>query len=141
MDIAGSKEAILKYEQPWNTPQRNTQVITLGQSTGLNIELKPGQTVVIELVATRGVSKMYYDYSALLNGVAALNYNPTHNSRDFYGVNVPQLISRNKIPNNHHAFQEIEIISFAKARINVKDQLSDEVIIVLNTEELTFGES
>ncbi|MFJ3264882.1 hypothetical protein ACIP8G_00190 [Serratia liquefaciens] len=122
LGTGGSSETSLSYEQSWGIGGEQSQTITVGSSSGVEVELEPGQAVVAELMATRGVMRLEFNYIASLNGVAALNYNPPHRGRHFYGINVPYLMQRNNISNAIRTLEIIEVGYFTESRIIIKDK-------------------
>lgn len=124
----GGGESSISYEQSWGIGGEKSRTVTVGTSAGVEVELQPGQSVIAELVATRGTKKLRFDYIGTLQGVAALNYNPPYKNKHFYGVNVPQLMARNNISNAVRSSEIIEVGFFAESKIVLKDKRTGEVL-------------
>lgn len=122
LGTGGSSETSLSYEQSWGISGERSQSITVGTSSGVEVELQPGQAVVAELIATRGLMRLQFDYIASLEGVAAFNYNPVHNGRHFYGANVPVLMNRNGISNSIRSSEIMDVGFFTESRIVIRDK-------------------
>lgn len=79
----------LSFESGWGEGGSEAQTIVVGLSSGVQVELEPGEYVFSTIRASRGTMKVKVAYRATLSGYVACNYNPTFEDHHFwaYGVN------------------------------------------------------
>lgn len=132
----GGGETSMNYEQSWGIGGERSKTTTVGSSAGVEVELQPGQAVIVELIATRGILKIEFEYIASLKGIAALNYNPPYKGAHFHGVSVPLLMKANDISNAIKSREVVEIDFFSESKITVKDKYNDKLIKEVDTSNL-----
>lgn len=87
----------------------------------MSIELAPGQAVIAELTASRGVMKVRIEYNAYLVGQTAVNYNPTFKDHHFWGLGIGGVMAAANNPNSVKSTEEIEIGYYSNSRIVLRD--------------------
>ena len=120
-------ETSLTYSKSWGAGGQESKSVTLGSQSGISIELKPGESVIAELSASRGVMKVRIGYKAYLTGVTAVNYNPTYKGHHFWALNIGAVMSSAGVSNSLAYTEDIEIDYFSSAKIVVKDKASGSV--------------
>ena len=69
-------ETSLAYSRSWGEGGQKSKSLTVGSTSGVSVDLDPGEAVVAELSASRGVMKVRIQYKAYLIGNTAVNYDP-----------------------------------------------------------------
>jgi hypothetical protein len=114
-------ETSLNYEHSWGKGGSESKSVTIGTSSGVSVSLDPGESILAELSASRGVMKVRLVYNAYLTGVSAVNYNPTYKGHHFYALDIRNLLSAGGIANSVQITEDIEIGFFGNSAINIKD--------------------
>ena len=114
-------ETSLNYEHSWGQGGSESKSITIGTSSGVNVTLDPGESVLAELSASRGVMKVRIVYNAYLTGSCAVNYNPKYKGHHFFRLGIGSLLSAGHISNSFQVTEDIEIGFFGNSEINIKD--------------------
>ncbi len=117
----GGGETSLSYSESWGEGGSESKTITVGSSSGVDVTLKPGQSVIAELTASRGVMKVRVHYNARLTGGTAINYNPTYKDHHFWCLDTPSVMSSGDISNAIVSTEDIEIGYFSNGKIIIKD--------------------
>ena len=112
----------ISYSQSWGIGGEHSLSVTVGSSSGVSLDLDPGQAVVAELSASRGVMKVQIEYSAYLMGSTAINYNPTFNNHHFWGLDIGSVMAGGGISNAVAGTEEIEIGYYSNSKIELKDR-------------------
>ena len=115
-------ETSLSYEQSWGIGGQESKTVTIGSTSGVSVELDPGETVIAELSASQGVMKVRIHYNAYLIGRTALNYNPKYKGHHFWGLGIRGVMSKAGISNSVKSTEDIEISYYANSRIALKDK-------------------
>lgn len=114
-------ETSLSYEHSWGQGGSESKSVTIGTSSGVSVSLDPGESIVAELSASRGVMKVRLVYNAYLTGVSAVNYNPTFKGHHFFALDIGGLLNAGGIANSVQITEDIEIGFFGNSAINIKD--------------------
>ncbi len=114
-------ETSLNYEHSWGQGGSETKSVTIGTSSGVSVTLEPGESILAELSASRGVMKVRLVYNAYLTGVCAVNYNPTFKGHHFFALDIGRLLSAGGISNSVQVTEDIEIGFFGNSEINIKN--------------------
>lgn len=117
----GKGETSLSYSQSWGVGGQESKSITVGSTSGVSVVLQPGEAVVAELSASRGVMKVRIRYNAYLIGNTAVNYNPTYKDHHFWSLGIGGVLSAAHIPNSVQSTEEIEIGYYSNSKIELKD--------------------
>lgn len=124
LGVGAGGETSMSYSQEWGESKTETLTVTVGTSSGVTMELAPGQSVEAILSASRGVMKIRIVYKAYLKGETAINYNPpypAHNGHHFYAIDIGAVMGEGGIPNLKTFTQDIEIGFYSKSKIEIKD--------------------
>lgn len=117
-------ETSLSYSQSWGIGGQESKSITVGSSSGVSVELGPGESVVAELSASRGVMRVRIRYNAYLMGSTAVNYNPTYKNHHFWALAVDKVMSAGNISNSIKSTEDIEIGYYSNSKVELKDKAS-----------------
>ena len=93
-----------------------------GSASGLNVQSDPGQCVVAELSASRGVLKARVHYSVHLTGSVALNYDPPLLGHHFYARSVSSFQGRPAKKDLDHGTEDIELGDYSNATVIIRQQ-------------------
>lgn len=117
-------ETSLSYSQSWGIGGQESKSVTVGSSSGVSVELSPGESVVAELSASRGVMRVRIRYNAYLMGSTAVNYNPAYKNHHFWALAVDKVMSAGNIPNSIKSTEDIEIGYYSNSKVELKDKAS-----------------
>ncbi|PCJ04527.1 MAG: follicular epithelium yolk protein subunit [Rhodobacteraceae bacterium] len=115
-------ETSISYSQSWGIGGTETKSITVGSSSGVSVELDPGEAIVAELSASRGVMKVRIKYKAYLIGSSAVNYNPTFKDHHFWSLGIAGVMASAGISNSVVSTEDIEIGYYSSSKIEIKDK-------------------
>lgn len=114
-------ETSMSYSQSWGVGGGESKSVTVGSTSGVSVELDPGEAVVAELSASRGVMKVRIRYNAYLIGNTAINYNPTYKGHHFWSLGISGVMSSGGIFNSVKSTEDIEIGYYSNSKIELKD--------------------
>lgn len=117
-------ETSLSYSQSWGVGGQESKSITVGSTSGVSVALEPGESVLAELSASRGVMKVRIRYNAYLIGSTAINYNPTYKGHHFYGLGIGGVMAKGGIANAVVSTEDIEIGYYSNSKIELKDKVT-----------------
>ena len=66
LGIGAGGETSFGFEQEWGRSQTVTKESTVGMETGVSVELKPGESAIVELSASSGTMRVRITYEARL---------------------------------------------------------------------------
>ena len=114
-------ETSLSYSQSWGIGGTESKTVTVGSNSGMQVTLKPGQKVVAELTASRGVMKVRVRYNARLAGCTVVYYFPNYKGSSYYSFSTPVVMSNGGVNNSIVSTEDIEIGYFSNGKITVVD--------------------
>lgn len=115
-------ETSISYSQSWGIGGQESKSITVGSTSGVSVELDPGEAVLAELSASRGVMKVRIRYNAYLIGSTAINYNPTYKGHHFFSLGISGVMSKGGISNSVMSTEDIEIGYYSNSKIELRDK-------------------
>ncbi|WP_405205904.1 hypothetical protein [Aquimarina sp. LLG6339-5] len=133
-------ETSLSYSQSWGIGGQESKSITVGSTSGVSVELDPGESVVAELSASRGVMKVRIRYNAYLIGNTAVNYNPTYKKHHFWSLGIGGVMSKAGVSNSVQSTEDIEIGYYSNSKIELKNKVSGKVKASHALADATTGE-
>lgn len=129
-------ETSISYTQSWGVGGEHSKSITVGSESGIQVTLKPGEGVVAELTASRGVMKVRVTYRAYLSGQTAINYNPKYKDHHFWGLRIDSVMSSKNISNSIISTEDIEIGYYSNSRIELRDLEKRALLAAYNLEDI-----
>jgi len=117
----------LSYSQSWGVGGSHSKSISVGSSSGVKVQLEPGESVIADLSASRGVMKVRLHYNATLIGRTAINYNPTYKGHHFWGLDIGAVMAKGGISNSMKSTEDIEIGYYSNASVELRDPVSNKV--------------
>jgi hypothetical protein len=91
----GGGETSFTYTHGWGQEKTESVTVSVGSEAGVEVELDPGEKVVAELSASKGVMKVQILYTAHLIGSVAVNYTPPYKDHHFDHVDINDIIKAN----------------------------------------------
>ncbi|QDH81324.1 follicular epithelium yolk protein subunit [Echinicola soli] len=128
LGAGGGGETSLSYSQSWGIGGQESKSITVGSTAGVSVELDPGQSILAELSASRGVMKVRIRYNAYLIGNTAINYNPTYKGHHFWSLGIGGVMSSGGIQNSVQSTEDIEIGYYSNSKIELKDKTNGKLV-------------
>jgi hypothetical protein len=119
--LGAGGETSMSYTQSWGIGGEHSKSVTVGSEAGIEVNLKPGEGVIAELTASRGVMKVRVTYRAYLIGVTAINYNPKYKDHHFWALNINSVMQSKSISNSIISTEDIEIGYYSNSRIELRD--------------------
>ncbi|MGE8064507.1 hypothetical protein [Pseudomonas sp. NPDC089569] len=117
-------ESTISYQQSWGIGGEQSRRVSVGSNADVKVQLEPGERVTATLSASRGVMKVRVRYVACLEGIIALNYDPTHRDHHFWGLDIGAVMAVGGVSNAVTSTEDIEIGYYANSRIELKDKAS-----------------
>ncbi|WP_200977821.1 follicular epithelium yolk protein subunit [Echinicola sp. 20G] len=121
-------ETSLSYSQSWGIGGQESKSITVGSTSGVSVTLDPGESVLAELSASRGVMKVRIRYNAYLIGNTAINYNPTYKGHHFWSLGIGGVMSSGGVKNSVQSTEDIDIGYYSNSKIELKDKTSGKLV-------------
>lgn len=115
----------ISYEQSWGVAEEQSKEIQVGSSGGVSVELQPGETILAELCASRGVMRVRITYNAYLSGFTAVNYGSPYKDHHFWGLDFGNVMSAGSISNSVQSTQDITIGYYSSSKIELKDKVTN----------------
>ncbi|MHB8266477.1 MAG: hypothetical protein ACYDC7_11240 [Acidithiobacillus ferrivorans] len=128
-------ETSFSYEQSWGIGGQQSQSFTVGSSSGVTVNLDPGEAVLVQLTASQGVMRVRIDYLAYLIGGNAVNYDPIYgppgnpdDKHHFWCLPINDVMSAGKIENSMWSTEDIEVGYYSNAKIVLLDKKTKALI-------------
>lgn len=121
LGMGAGSETSISYSQSWGVGGEKSESITVGSTAGIDVELDPGESVISELSASRGVMKVRIRYKAYLIGYTAVNYCPRYKDHHFWALRIESVMSKSGISNSVNSTEDIEIGYYSNSKIELKN--------------------
>jgi hypothetical protein len=121
LGAGGGGETSMSYSHSWGQGGSESKSITVGSSSGVSVELEPGESIEAVLSASRGVMKVRIVYMAHLTGSTAVNYNPTYKDHHFWSLPITGVMSAASLSTNREFTEDIEICYYSDAKIELRN--------------------
>lgn len=121
LGAGGGGETSMSYSHSWGQGGSESKSITVGSSSGVSVELNPGESVEAVLTASRGVMKVRIVYTAYLVGDTAVNYNPTYKDHHFWALPITNVMGAASLSTTREFTEDIEIGYYSNAKIELRD--------------------
>lgn len=119
LGAGGGGETSISYSHTWGESKTETKSVTVGSTQGVSVELDPGESVQVQLTASRGVMKVRVVYLASLTGSTAVNYNPTFKGHHFFSLSLPGVMQTSGLAATKQIVEDIEIGYFSNAKVEM----------------------
>ncbi len=107
--------------ETWGKGGSSSQTTTVGSSSGLTVNLNPGEEVTAQLIATRGSMKVRVNYIVYLTGNTAINYAKPYQGHHFWAFPIETVLNASNIPNYKIVTEDIQIGYYSDASVIVQD--------------------
>lgn len=131
----GGGETSLSYTQSWGEGGQNQKTVTVGSSSGISVELDPGEGVIARLSADRGVMKVRICYRARLSGNTAINYNPTYKDHHFWSLGINGVMSAAEKVTYYDTVEDISVGYYSRSTVELVNARSGVVMGVTSADE------
>lgn len=118
----GKGETSLSYSQSWGIGGSHSKTITVGSTSGVTIELGPGESIIAALSASRGELSVRLRYKAYLIGSTAVNYNPTYKGHHFWSLPLSSVMASGGITNSSKSVEDIKIGYYSNSKVELTDK-------------------
>lgn len=119
--IGGSGSNAIEFTKEWGTGGSNTAGVTLTSGSNITIKLKPGESVVADLIAYKNVIDIDISYKAYLDGYSAIySYNKYH-GHNSYRVSIKDALIMANLNNNKIITEKIKINYYSGSRVELSD--------------------
>lgn len=121
----------------WGESKTNTTNVTMGTDHGMTVDIKPHQTLVANLMASKSDITITVRYLATISGDTAVNYNPTYKgpgqdkAHHFYGLSITNVMNAAKLPTTKEIIETFKVCTYSDAHIKVKDGKTGAVLHTL----------
>ncbi|KAL0859810.1 hypothetical protein ABMA27_010154 [Loxostege sticticalis] len=119
IDFEGSH---FKYENKWRNSSLKTKQVRFGKSINGKVTIKPGQTLVKKLTATKTIFVVKVDYQARLVGNVIGDYESLYGKYHFWAPTIGNIMRAAKIPNGITTSEKIEIRCYTDPQLQIYDK-------------------
>lgn len=107
------------YSASWG--QETTKSQSVSSSNGVNVELDPGQSVVVSLTASRFTIDIEVEYIATLDGFVACNYPKRYQGHHFWGHNINDVLNAAHKEKRKSSTEIITIGFYTEGKVVISD--------------------
>lgn len=125
-EVGGSTS--VSWASTYGKEVRDSKTSSVGSSSSVSVKLAPGQGVLAELTATRGVMRVRVQYAASLDGSVACNYAATHKGHHFWRYDVNAVLAAGRLPRRVESTEEIRIGFYSNARVVVRNMTNTRLL-------------
>lgn len=118
-DLGG--ETSFSYTRTWGEGGSESRTTTVGSASGVSVELEPGEAVEARLIAMRGVMQVRIFYQAHLEGMTAVNYNPTYKGHHFWALPIGSVMNAAGLQRDRQIIEDIEVGFYTDDRVEIID--------------------
>ncbi|XP_028178266.1 uncharacterized protein LOC114365796 [Ostrinia furnacalis] len=111
-----------KYQNKWRDSSLKSKFVKFGKSVNGNLFLKPGQTFVKKLTATKTIFVLKIDYRARMIGNIIGDYENLYGKYHFWSPTIENIMRAGKIPNEIMTSEKIEIRCFTDPKLEIFDK-------------------
>jgi hypothetical protein len=114
-------ETSITFSAEFQQGGSKSQTVTVGQSSGVMVDLDPGESVKAILSAHHGSLGVRVAYEAYLSGLSAVNYNPTYKDHHFWALAIDGVRQAVKLPGTFRIVDDIRVGYFSDGEIVLED--------------------
>ncbi|CAH2098653.1 unnamed protein product [Euphydryas editha] len=112
------------YTSTVGKSQEKSESVTIGMTTGMEVELKPGQSASAVLSANRYNLEVEVVYVITLTGQVAVNFRRPYNEHHFYGPSIASILKNGGLDNEVTIVENIQLGLYTDASLKVYDKLT-----------------
>jgi hypothetical protein len=114
-------ETSITFNAEFQKGGSKSRTVSVGQTSGVTVNLDPGQSVKAVLSASRGSMTVRVVFEAYLSGINAVNYNPTFRDHHFWALGINGVRQAVSLPDTFRIFNDIEVGYFSDGDITLED--------------------
>lgn len=114
--IAGGKTSF-SFTTEFGESETTSHQATVGAASGVTVVLRPKQSVIAKLSASRGTLKARVTYEARLGGLVACNYNPTFKGHHFWALGIQNVMTT---PSVKMITQDIDVGYYSTGNVTLE---------------------
>ncbi|XP_045457269.1 spherulin-2A-like [Melitaea cinxia] len=112
------------YTSTVGKSQEKSESVTVGTTTGMEVELKPGQSVSAVLSANRYNLEVEVVYAVTLRGQVAVNFRKPYKGHHFYGPSIGSILKSGGLDTEVTVVENIQLGLFTDASLRVYDKVT-----------------
>lgn len=112
----------ISYTSAWGQSEEKSESVTIGATSAVETELKPGQSVTAELSVTSGYVEIEVIYKMYLRGNLAINMKQKLDGHHFWGPQVQDVMKSANIDNEKIVVETIKFGFYIDAKLKVSDK-------------------
>lgn len=120
--IKGTATSTRSFTQSWGVGGTETDSITLGSTSGVKVELDPGESIIASLSASRGTMNVRVQYNSYLIGSTAVNYDPAYKDHHFWALPIGEVMKAGGLNNSVKSTADMEIGYYSNSKIELRDK-------------------
>ncbi|KAJ8705998.1 hypothetical protein PYW07_010775 [Mythimna separata] len=120
--VEAGETTTFSFNQSWGVNETKSKTEVIGETSGMSVELKPGEAVTVVLSANAGYLEVEIEHMAKLIGTVAVNYIPTYKGHHFKNVAIDQVMSSGGIKNEVITKELIQFGYHVDAKLSVYDK-------------------
>lgn len=121
-------ETSFTYSHTWGEGGEHSRSVALSTGAGVEVELQPGQGVVVNMISNRGRARVRVRYLSRLTGGVATNYNPRHDGSHFWQCPVEQVMENVPMRREIITTENLNIDMFTSTRIELRDKENNRLL-------------
>lgn len=128
LKFGASGETSMSYTQTWGIGGSESKTYTIGSTSGVTVELQPGQAVIAELSASRGVLKAKVNYDASCSG--DLIY--FSSAGPILKIPVSDVFNALNLSNSIKSNEVMEVGYYSNSKVEIRKKENNQVLSVHN---------
>ncbi|CAG9572648.1 unnamed protein product [Danaus chrysippus] len=118
--ISGSTE--ISFTSTYGKSEERSETVTIGSTSAVEIELKPGQSATAVLTAKKSELEIEVVYVTTLRGNVAVNFRRPYKGHHFYGPSVIAVLKSAGLETEIMTYETIKLGTFMEASLKVFDK-------------------
>lgn len=115
--VSGTTE--FSFTSSWAKTEEKSESVTIGTTSGFEMELKPGQAVTAELSASRRTLEIEVVYIITLRGNVAVNYKKSYKGHHFYFPSIESVLKSGGLPREVRVLETIKLGLYTDSSLRV----------------------
>lgn len=113
------------YEHTWGKGGSSSMSTSIGSSAGISIELEPGESVIAELIASKGTMKVKVNYETYLDGDLATRYFWKLNGSHHWAIPIDKAMKQYGLASSREISEEILVDYYSNSSVILKDAMGN----------------
>ncbi|OWR42267.1 follicular epithelium yolk protein subunit [Danaus plexippus plexippus] len=112
----------ISFTSTYGKSEERSESVTIGSTSAVEIELKPGQSATAVLTAKKSELEIEVTYVATLRGNVAVNFRKSYKGHHFYGPSVIAVLKSAGLETEIMTYETIKLGTFMEASLKVFDK-------------------